>query len=82
LPEGFEIFRTYKGKRIRAQARDGKWVVPETGDAYASLNLLSHAITGNNENTWRNWYFLERGTRVLIDALRHRSPKTPDELGL
>lgn len=82
--EGMEIFRLYKERRIRARAKDQKWIIPETGEAFSSLNLLSRAVTGSNENAWRSWYFLRNGKRVLIDELRqnHSSLKTAEELGL
>jgi len=70
VPEGFEIFRTYKGTEYRATATDGKWLLKNTGDTYATLNQLSAAI-GGIENAWHRWYFRdENGRRELVDKLR------------
>src|SRR5690349_20279712 len=52
LPEGFEIFRVYKGTEFRAKAVDGKWLLMNTGNMYPSLNQLSRATSGNVENAW------------------------------
>lgn len=72
LPEGFEIFRTYKGNDYRARASAGKWVLLNDGKPYPSLNQLSRATSGNIENAWRNWYFMARdGKRYLIERLRN-----------
>ncbi len=71
LPEGFEIFRTYKGTEYRAKAVDGKWLLMSTGDMHPSLNQLSRAVSGNVENAWNNWYYLDKnGKRQLVDKLR------------
>jgi len=70
VPEGFEIFRKFKGTDYRAVATDGKWLLKNTGDSYASLNRLSAAV-GGIENAWRRWYYLDKnGKRQLIDNLR------------
>lgn len=72
LPEGFEIFRVYKGKEFRARAKDGKWELQGTGKSYPSLNQLSKKGVGTDtENAWQNWYYAgPDGKRVLISALR------------
>lgn len=71
LPEGFEIFRTYKGVDYRAKATDGKWMLMTTGTLYPSLNQLSKAVSGNVENAWQNWYYQgDDGKRHLVTALR------------
>src|SRR5438067_949202 len=67
LPEGFEIFRVYKGTEFRAKAVDGKWLLMSTGEMYPSLNQLSRATSGNTENAWNNWYYLDKsGKRQLV----------------
>jgi hypothetical protein len=72
LPEGFEIFRNYKGTEYRAKAVGGRWVRQDTGHSYPTLNQLSLATSGNTENAWRNWYFMGRdGQRHLIEKLRN-----------
>ena len=71
LPEGFEIFRTYRGTDYRATAKDGKWLLAHTGKSYPSLNQLSRAIGAKVENAWNNWYFTGAdGKRQLITSLR------------
>jgi hypothetical protein len=71
LPEGFEIFRFYKGKEYRATATNGKLELKGTKQTYPTLNQLSRAVSGNIENAWRNWYFTGRdGQRHLIEGLR------------
>lgn len=72
LPQGFEIFRTYKGTNYRAHAVDGHWKLLTTGQLYNSLNQLSRAASGNIENAWRNWYFMGKdGKRHLVEGLRN-----------
>lgn len=72
LPEGFEIFRNYKGTEYRAKASAGRWVRLDTGEGYPTINQLSLATSGNTENAWRNWYFTGRdGQRHLIEKLRN-----------
>ncbi len=71
LPEGFEIFRIYKSVEYRAKAIDGKWLLTNTGNSYPSLNQLSRAVSGNVENAWQNWYYLDNsGKRKLVMGLR------------
>jgi len=72
LPEGFEIFRNYKGTEFRARATAGRWQLLNDEQFYPSLNQLSRATSGNIENAWRNWYFTGRdGKRYLIERLRN-----------
>lgn len=72
LPEGFEIFRNYKGTEFRARATGGKWLLLNNGKLFPSLNQLSGGTSGNIENAWRNWYFMGRdGKRYLIERLRN-----------
>jgi len=72
LPEGFEIFRNYKGAEYRAKAVGGRWVRQDTNQSYPTINQLSLATSGNTENAWRNWYFMGRdGQRHLIEKLRN-----------
>jgi hypothetical protein len=71
LPEGFEIFRTYKGTEYRAKAVNGQWILMSTGNMYPSLNQVSRAVTGKVENAWINWYFTAPdGKRRLVMGLR------------
>ena len=71
LPQGFEIFRTHRGTEYRAQVTDGHWKLTNNGNAYATLNQLSLATSGNTENAWRNWYFQGKdGRSYLVEKLR------------
>jgi hypothetical protein len=71
LPEGFEVFRVYKGLEYRAKATAGQWLLMNTGDMHPSLNQLSRAVTGRTENAWICWYYLDkRGKRQLMNTLR------------
>jgi hypothetical protein len=71
LPEGFEIFRTYRGTEYRAKATGGKWQLLSTGSSYPSLNQLSRAIGTSVENAWQNWYYTGTdGKRQLVTNLR------------
>jgi hypothetical protein len=72
LPEGFEIFRTYKGQEYRARATQGKWVLLNDNRTFPSLNKLSWAIVNGNENAWYNWKFKNaHGEENYIHALRN-----------
>ena len=71
MPEGFEIFRTYKGREYRAKVTGGKLVLLSTKEVYPSLNKLSWAVVDRNENAWRSWkYLASDGTEKIIDKLR------------
>jgi hypothetical protein len=72
LPEGFEIFRTYKGQGYRAKATGGRLHLLGSSQDFPSLNQLSRAVSGNVENAWRNWYFTGKdGKRHLVEGLRN-----------
>lgn len=71
FPEGFEIFRTYKGKEYRAEATRGRWFLRNNHTAYLSLHKLSSAVVSGNENSWQNWKYLTHdGTEAFIDRMR------------
>ena len=73
LDEGFEIFRIYKGKEVRARATKGEWLLLQTGKTYPSLHKLSTATVNHNENAWWSWYYTDdKGDRHMIDALRKK----------
>jgi hypothetical protein len=57
FPEGFEIFRTYKGRPHRARVAQGRWRLDADGRTYDSLNQLSQAVIDGNENAWMFWLF-------------------------
>lgn len=71
FPEGFEIFRTYKGREFRAKATHGRWLLINDSSTHSSLHKLSSAVVSGNENSWQNWkYRRHDGTDGLIDRLR------------
>ena len=75
FPEGFEIFRTYKGRPYAARAAGGRWLldgdIDTGGRTYDSLNQLSQAIIDGNENAWMFWFFHgPDGTKKRIAELR------------
>jgi len=74
FPEGFQIFRTYKGLRYTARVVSGRWVLDgETGAAgrFDSLNQLSQAVIDGNENAWMFWFYqTAEGERERISELR------------
>ena len=71
FPEGFEIFRTYKGQEVRAKATGGRWLLLRDSSTYTSLHKLSMAVVAGNENAWQNWKYLRHdGTEAFITRLR------------
>jgi len=73
--EGFEIFRTYKGRPYAARVVRGRWVLDGGARPYArsydSLNQLSQAVIDGNENAWMFWFFRRPdGTASRITELR------------
>ena len=72
FPEGFEVFRTYKHKEYRAEARNGAWVRKDTGARFPTLNRLNESIATGPENIWNgNWkYRTEDGLIRSINDLR------------
>jgi hypothetical protein len=69
FPQGFEIFRTYKGHTYTAVVRAGRWVM--NGISYPSLFALSMEVSESNENPWAHWKYRDAGGRVdFIRALR------------
>jgi hypothetical protein len=72
FPDGFEIYRRYKGTEYRARASGGLWRLDANGHAYGSINQLSRATSGNVENAWRNWNFTGKdGKSYKIEKLRN-----------
>jgi len=57
FPQGFEIFRAYKGRAFRARAEAGRWRLDADGNTYDSLNQLSQAVIDGNENAWMFWHY-------------------------
>ena len=74
FPEGFEIFRNFKGTDHRARASGGRWVLSSNGRSYGSLSELSEAVGAKIENAWANWLFTDSaGDRKPISVLRPES---------
>ncbi len=74
FPEGFVVFRNYKGQRFEAIARGGAWVRVDTGRQYATLNQANTSIVRGPENVWSGtWrYRMDDGTEGSIADLRLR----------
>jgi hypothetical protein len=70
FPEGFEIFRNYKGCDYRAVATNRTWKLLNDGLNYSSLHKLSQAVVSGQENSWENWRFDDGGKPELINRLR------------
>lgn len=69
FPEGFEIFRTYKGQFWSAVVQHGLWLM--NGRMFTSLFALSMAVSDSRENPWVHWRFQNpKGKTELIRALR------------
>ncbi len=69
--EGFEIFRTYKGRPYTARVVGGRWRLDGESIGHDSLNQLSQAVIDGNENAWMFWFFrAPDGSRKRIAELR------------
>jgi hypothetical protein len=75
VPEGFQIFRRFKGVEYRAKVNNSKWLLDSTGKSYDTLSDLSFAVGAGSENAWNGWQCRPNdGAPVTIGSLR--SPKT------
>ena len=71
IPEGFEIFRVYRGTEFRAVVRNGKWMNQNNGKSFPTLNQLNQSLPVGSENAWRVWkYKTPTGQVRLITTLR------------
>lgn len=72
FPEGFRIFRNYKGREFIAEAKAGSWVRLDDGSSYPTLNQLNSSIAAGAENVWNgNWKFRDdTGKALSIGQLR------------
>jgi hypothetical protein len=70
FPEGFEIFRVFKGKEYRARATGGIWMRDDVNRSADSLNRLSAQIGAPTENAWTGWYYMDGTKQRLISHLR------------
>ena len=74
FPEGFEIFRTYKGRDYFATVQGGRWIM--NGQSFPSLFALSMAIIDSRENPWMHWKYRDgKGRADFISALRNIPPE-------
>jgi predicted CopG family antitoxin len=60
FPEGTQFRVTYKGRTYNAQIRGARWVDQE-GCVRTSPSDAATAITRNNVNGWRFWWFKRPG---------------------
>jgi hypothetical protein len=70
FPEGFEVFRNYKGTTYRARATEGEWVRLDNEHPFSSLNSLNQSIGAKFQNAWRSWYCMHEGKKKLLHDLR------------
>lgn len=74
VPEGFEIYRTYKGREYKAQATKGHWRRLDTGELFSSLNRLSNSVIDRPpEDAWENWKCINNGKEVTVGELRDQN---------
>lgn len=74
FPQGFQVFRVYKGQRYSARASNGKWDLEGHAKPYDSLAALSVAIGAKTESAWSNWrYMAKDGMPHIISDLRDKS---------
>ena len=73
FPEGFEVFRNYKGRDYRAKVVGRRWHINGTPVAATTINQLSNAIGIGTENGWMGWNYLANGQIKKIAALRPTS---------
>ena len=74
LPEGFEIFRKFKGTLHHAHASRGGWKLAGQDALFSSLSELSTAVGAAAENAWRGWSCRRPdGSVVTIGELRDPS---------
>ncbi|MEQ1622970.1 MAG: hypothetical protein ABL919_16365 [Methylococcales bacterium] len=72
IPNGFEIFRKFKGKTYKAQAIQGFWVLGRT--SYPTLNELNKSLGGGAENAWKAWWYRDdKGRRRPLSDLRDQN---------
>lgn len=81
FPQGFTIFRTYKGQDYKAAAIDGAWHLEGHLQPYVTLSALSSAIGAKTENAWLGWRFMANdGQAKFVAVLREgeQMPKHPE----
>ena len=72
--EGFEVFRTYKGRQFKACVSNGLWRINGQAIIADTMNKLSASIGIKGENAWENWsYLTPSGCREKVSELRDPS---------
>jgi len=74
FPEGFTIFRMYKGEIFTAIATRGEWMLAGTNFRFRSLNKLNEHIVNGSENIWNgNWTYVDTDQKSYsIDRIRKK----------
>src|SRR5438477_206720 len=62
VANGFEIFRTFRGKRVEAHSKGGLWMRNGTGSP--TLNELNRSLGGGIENAWMAWSYRDEKGRM------------------
>jgi len=73
FPEGFKVFRNYKGTRYEAVVQDGQWYLNGNDEPVKSLNALSAAIGATTESAWKGWRFERDGEVHSVNVLREEA---------
>ncbi|MDA8708597.1 hypothetical protein N9M10_04410 [Hellea sp.] len=75
FPEGFTVYRSYKGKIYTAVATRGQWMLAGNNMRYSSLNKLNESIVKSTENIWNgNWTFVDDDQKSYsIDKKRRKN---------
>jgi hypothetical protein len=73
FPEGFKVFRNYKGTRYEAVVQDGQWYLSGNDEPIKSLNALSAAIGATTESAWNGWRFERDGEVHPVNVLREEA---------
>ncbi len=82
FPEGFTVFRTYKGSDFRAEAKGGKWRLMGHPEPFGSLAAMSDHIGAKTENAWMGWrYTRPDGTSHLWMSCARVAPSNKGEKG-
>lgn len=74
VPEGFQIFRTFRGETYRATAIGGAWRLENNGTTHVALTRLSNEIGARVENGWANWLYTRNdGSTGPLSELRDQT---------
>lgn len=73
IPEGFEVFKVYKGTHYKAQVRGGIWYLLNNNTQHETLHQLTQAICDSSANAWRFWLYKDGNKEKDISTLRSKS---------